>query len=306
MRVVYISHSAVVPTYHTFFSPLAASPDIDFVLITPERYKEAGHITMAYQGDGNYQVVALPVVFGKSGRQNLHFYKRLYPVLWHFQRYLYPRLTQWTLRRIDHLCTGTREGEAIFRALGYAGPITYLPHHAIDTKQFFPYPSAQRRALKAKFVGDPDTVAIGYVGRLWSLKGIDLLIQALAMLRSLPWQAVLVGSGRDEHWLRQMVEEVGLAHRIRFLGAYPPERMPDVMNALDVLVLPSRTTREGKEQFGRVLIEAMACRTAVIGSARGYHRVLQHFSGEAIARKIRALYETMLMEHERTGGANRA
>ncbi len=388
MRIVYISHSAVVPTYHTFFSPLAQSPDIDFVLITPEQYKEAGHLTTAYRGDGSYQVVPLPVVFGKSGRQNLHFYKRLYPVLWHLQpdilhlheepeslvtlqaisivrqfpkrpkillvswrnlpdyyqlwrrwqiqRYLYPRLTQWTLRRIDHLCTGTREGEAIFRSLGYAGPITYLPHHAVDTKQFFPYSPERRRALKAELLGDPATVAIGYVGRLWSLKGVDLLIRTLAMLRSLPWQAVLVGSGRDEQWLRQMVEEAGLTGRIRFFGACPPERIPEVMNALDVLVLPSRTTKEGKEQFGRVLIEAMACRTAVIGSSsgeipvvigdaglvfpendhtalaqhlralvedeqlrneiaiKGYHRVRQHFSGEAIAQRIRVLYEQML------------
>jgi glycosyltransferase involved in cell wall biosynthesis len=41
------------------------------------------------------------------------------------------------------------------------------------------------------------------------------------------------------------------------------------MNALDVLVLPSRTTARWKEQFGRVIIEAHACATPVIGSDSG-------------------------------------
>jgi len=41
------------------------------------------------------------------------------------------------------------------------------------------------------------------------------------------------------------------------------------MNMFDVLVLPSRTTRSWKEQFGRVLIEAMACETPVVGSSSG-------------------------------------
>jgi glycosyltransferase involved in cell wall biosynthesis len=41
------------------------------------------------------------------------------------------------------------------------------------------------------------------------------------------------------------------------------------MNALDVLVLPSRTTESWKEQFGRVIIEAHACQTPVIGSSSG-------------------------------------
>jgi glycosyltransferase involved in cell wall biosynthesis len=45
--------------------------------------------------------------------------------------------------------------------------------------------------------------------------------------------------------------------------------MPAFHRSLDVLVLPSRTTPSWKEQFGRVLIEAMACERAVVGSSSG-------------------------------------
>ncbi len=323
MRVVFISHSAVVAAYHTFFPFLARqlAPIGELILLTPERYREAGQLVSAYEGDGSYSVIRLPAFFASSGRQNLHFYKRLYPVLWHLQpdilhlheepeslvtvqalsivrqfprvpkvvlvswrnlpdyyrlwkrwqiqRYLYPVLTRWTLRRIDHLCTGTREGEALFRTLGYTGPVTYLPHHAVNTQRFYPYAPEKRRKLRAALGIDPEIPLVGYVGRLWSLKGVDILLRALAQLHTVPWNALLVGSGRDEEEFRRLAAALGLADRVHFLGTQPPERMPEIMNALDVLVLPSRTTEEGKEQFGRVLIEAMACATAVVGSSSG-------------------------------------
>ena len=49
----------------------------------------------------------------------------------------------------------------------------------------------------------------------------------------------------------------------------PLEQLPEVMNGLDCLVLPSRTTDRWKEQFGRVLIEAGACGVPVVGSDSG-------------------------------------
>jgi glycosyltransferase involved in cell wall biosynthesis len=45
--------------------------------------------------------------------------------------------------------------------------------------------------------------------------------------------------------------------------------MPDILNELDVLVLPSLTRSNWKEQFGRVLVEAMACEVPVVGSSSG-------------------------------------
>jgi glycosyltransferase involved in cell wall biosynthesis len=56
---------------------------------------------------------------------------------------------------------------------------------------------------------------------------------------------------------------------VRFLPNRERDELPEVMSGLDVLLLPSRTTARWKEQFGRVIIEAHACRTPVIGSDSG-------------------------------------
>ena len=60
-----------------------------------------------------------------------------------------------------------------------------------------------------------------------------------------------------------------MAARTHFVSAVPSTDMPAWLNALDVLVLPSRSRRGWVEQFGRVLVEAMACGVAVVGTESG-------------------------------------
>jgi glycosyltransferase involved in cell wall biosynthesis len=60
-----------------------------------------------------------------------------------------------------------------------------------------------------------------------------------------------------------------LNDRVKIISALPPADLVTVMNAIDALVLPSRSVRTWKEQFGRVIIEAHACATPVIGSGSG-------------------------------------
>ena len=62
---------------------------------------------------------------------------------------------------------------------------------------------------------------------------------------------------------------MGIGERVDFLGQRASTQMPDVYPTFDVLVLPSLTRPNWKEQFGRVLIEAMACGVPVIGSDSG-------------------------------------
>jgi glycosyltransferase involved in cell wall biosynthesis len=80
---------------------------------------------------------------------------------------------------------------------------------------------------------------------------------------------LVIGGGPEEAELRGCAESLGIGARTHWAGGVASAEMPEWLAALDVLVLPSRTTRGWAEQFGRVLVEAMACGVAVIGSNSG-------------------------------------
>jgi glycosyltransferase involved in cell wall biosynthesis len=69
--------------------------------------------------------------------------------------------------------------------------------------------------------------------------------------------------------LEKLATSLEVANRFIFKEAIPPQDVPLAMQKMDVFVLPSMTRPNWMEQFGRVLIEAMACETPVIGSSSG-------------------------------------
>jgi len=80
---------------------------------------------------------------------------------------------------------------------------------------------------------------------------------------------VLVGGGPERSKLEALAQGLGISARVRWEPWVDSCDVAEYMNAFDVLVLPSRTRRNWKEQFGRVLVEAMACETCVVGSDSG-------------------------------------
>lgn len=171
----------------------------------------------------------------------------------------------YSLRRADFVVGRNHESIEHLRAKGYDGPARVVPN-AVDAELFRPQTPQQRAATRqglqlAGFVA-------GYVGRLVPEKGLSDMIEALPLL---PDDVMLafIGEGPQREELQMRADELKVAHRVKFLGARPLEELPPLMNALDALILPSRTTSSWKEQFGRVLIEAGACGVAVIGSDSG-------------------------------------
>lgn len=99
-------------------------------------------------------------------------------------------------------------------------------------------------------------------------KGLDTLLRACAGLDG-NWVLHLAGSGGEEKALRGLADDLAISKRVTFDGRIASTVMPVFYGTLDVVVLPSRTTPTWKEQFGRVLIETMACEVPVVGSDSG-------------------------------------
>lgn len=169
---------------------------------------------------------------------------------------------KFTLRNASYLIGRSTEATAVAVRKGYSGPMAVVPN-GVDETLFRPL---DRAACRRQFGMRGFTA--GYVGRLVEEKGLLDFVDALARCPSRV-EGVLVGDGPMRDMLYKTISDQGLSTRVKLLGALGPGKLPELMNALDVLVLPSKTTRRWKEQFGRVIIEAHACGIPVIGSDSG-------------------------------------
>lgn len=182
----------------------------------------------------------------------------------------YPPPFRWTeslvVRHMAFFFPISNEVERVFRQKGYAGPAAVLPL-GIDPSVYYKRPDGPE--LKRQLCQRPGEVVIGYVGRMVREKGLLTLLNALALIKDLPWRLVVVGAGPLEAEFDALAGTLGLGGRVTRTGFVPHEQAPRYLSAFDVLVLPSETQPNWKEQFGRVLIEAMACGAAVVGSDSG-------------------------------------
>jgi glycosyltransferase involved in cell wall biosynthesis len=168
----------------------------------------------------------------------------------------------------SQFCFPVTEGAlTVLRGKGYLNRGEVLPL-AVNGKVYRPL-RAEAKELRDRLHYAPNTFVIGYLGRLVEEKGLRSLIRALSAMADQPWVCAIVGTGPLETQLREDVFRAELAHRVDFIGYVPHEEAPKWLSAFDVLVLPSETNANWKEQFGRVLVEANACGTAVVGSTCG-------------------------------------
>lgn len=136
---------------------------------------------------------------------------------------------------------------------------------AIHQRETTPTCRDGRRTPARQERGDGHSFTIGYAGRLVESKGLMDLLGAVRGLEP-PVELLLVGSGE----LGPRLEGQPIpGSRVRVLGGVAHDRMASAYAQLDVLVLPSRTTSTWKEQFGRVIVEALWCGVPVVGSDSG-------------------------------------
>lgn len=108
-----------------------------------------------------------------------------------------------------------------------------------------------------------------FVGRLVKKKGLKFLIEALPhILAEYPGvELVIVGEGQEKILLQKRVIELGIGHRVNFLGGVKNESLPAIYQTSDVVVFPSVIADDGdREGFGLVLVEALGCECATVVS----------------------------------------
>lgn len=179
-----------------------------------------------------------------------------------FRRYPLPvrLIERYCYGRVAGAIAGNAEAREVLRRKGYAGPAWVIPQFGVDPELFTPF--------EAPPPTSDDLFRVGYVGRLEHKKGVQVLVAACGKLGP-GVQLDLLGWGPEERRLRALAAACGLKERLHIHSARASTEVPAFLRELDVLVLPSLTTPQWKEQFGRVLVEAMACETAVIGSDSG-------------------------------------
>ena len=174
----------------------------------------------------------------------------------------FQQIRHYVFQHVDYLLARSQDAVDVARASGYRGPAGLI-FYGVDRKVFHPGDRGGRRAE----LGISGFV-VGYVGRLVAEKGIDDMMEAMALSAS-PITLIIVGEGPYLAALEKLAARLGIRSRIHILAWAPPVEVARIMQSLDVLVLLTRTTRRVREQFGRVIIEAHACGVPVIGSSCG-------------------------------------
>lgn len=166
---------------------------------------------------------------------------------------------QTSLRHAEAVLCGNQEAERLLTTqFGYRGLTEVLSSHGINTAVFYP--------PQVETAGRPFTIT--FIGRLAPEKALDTLLNAFAQLPN-STRLRLVGDGPLRDSLMAQAVGLGIADRMTFAGSVPYDQVRQVLVKSSVVVLPSRGTEVWQEQFGRVLVEAMACGVPVVGSDSG-------------------------------------
>jgi glycosyltransferase involved in cell wall biosynthesis len=175
--------------------------------------------------------------------------------------------TRHNLCRTSGFVSWNSEGVAWARRRGLppASPTVVLSAE-LPRLERFSQPERRRAAGRERWGFDQEFV-VGFVGRLVAGKGLAWLLESWR-IASPPDHArlVFIGQGPMEGTIRAAATA---DPRIRLMGQVPFDQVPTVMASLDALVLPSLTTRDWCEQYGRVITEAMASGVPVIASDSG-------------------------------------
>ncbi|MFM2063393.1 MAG: hypothetical protein RLZZ507_3063 [Cyanobacteriota bacterium] len=192
-------------------------------------------------------------------------------------------LEKYNLNNSHGIISGNQDGADILRQRGYEGAIKVLPQLGVDETLFTPQPQPE---LAANLGINQHDFVVGFVGRFVPEKGLLTLLKALVNIKDKPWKLLLLGRGELQEEILKIATENNIREKLIIVESVPHNEVANYINVMNTLVLPSETTYKfktltavgWKEQFGHVLIEAMACKVPVIGSDSGE---IPHVIGDA-------------------------
>ncbi len=327
MRVLIISKALLVGQYQTKLEALARKPNLQLSVLVPPYWRdERGVMNLERAHLDGYEFFVEPIAF--NGHFHLYYYPSLSKILarlrpdilhldeepynlatfhavWNARRELprariifftwqnllrrYPppfsQMEKYVYANSDRAFAANQAAVQTLRAKGFMKPIQ-IERYGLDPQLFFPTEKKSSR----------DHFSIGFAGRLVQEKGIQYLLRALTRVEG-DWDLRILGSGPLRDSLAKQSSQLGLAARVKFLGSHASSEMPGFFNSLDLFVLPSISRPNWQEQFGRVLVEAMACGVPVIGSSSGEipnvigdaGMIVPEKNVQALAEAIRAL-----------------
>ncbi|HEX8241933.1 MAG TPA: glycosyltransferase family 4 protein [Longimicrobium sp.] len=188
----------------------------------------------------------------------------------------FAQLERRVMRRADGwIAFGRTVEETLAGRPGYRDRPHAVIAPGVDVARFRPDPEARRLVRQRLGWGDDELPVAGYLGRFTQAKGLRVMMSALERTQG-AWRALFVGGGEMETELREWASSRGDA--VRVITGVAHDDVPDHLAAMDLLVAPSLTTPRWREQFGRMLTEAMACGVSVIASDSGE---IPHVVGDA-------------------------
>ncbi|WP_084058511.1 glycosyltransferase family 4 protein [Desulfacinum hydrothermale] len=192
------------------------------------------------------------------------------------------RLMRFTYRRADALLANSRFTRDLLLEMGVAREKIHVVYPGVDLDFFRPCPDKKR--LRKRMALENGERIILSVGRLTRRKGFHQVIQALPVLmeRGVNATHVVVGIGPDENFLRETAARCGVADRVRLLGAVPNQELLFWYQAADAFAMPNYDVGNDTEGFGKVYVEASACKTPPIAGLTGG-------TGDAVIHEVTGL-----------------
>ncbi|MEK6656834.1 MAG: glycosyltransferase family 4 protein [Nitrospirota bacterium] len=174
------------------------------------------------------------------------------------------------MEKVDMFLPFTETAKKVLQIEGVPEEKIEVIYPGVDLERFKPGKKSEELLEKNKI--PKNSFVILYVGKLVSWKGVHNLVYAAKILKDRglkDFVVAIAGRGAQKENMERLINETKTEEQFRFLNFVSYDEMPDVYRMADVFVLPSYPIMTWQEQFGMVLIEAMASGKPVISTNSG-------------------------------------